>query len=148
MKDDLVADPVERLLSNLGRALPDLESLLRRADEEDDDHGASELKPLVDDIVGALQSVAPEGRLSSSLVKAMHLEPVMHDGVARGTPPQQAFRQARFYLELAILCARAGRSLPPDLADAASVLARLYDLDWSVSPRSPRVARGTLVSEG
>ena len=147
---------MDQLLASLYRALPELERLLDRADRcpDNDVRGMADL---VDAIVRALEIAAPGRRLSPAgldLMRPARRGREHESRHAEGTgehlvhPTVQGFRQARFFLELAILCGRAGQSLPRDLSDAATVLGRLFCLEPQTTsdvPRPPR-ARGTTPS--
>jgi hypothetical protein len=151
---------MDQLLASLYLALPELERLLDRADRCPD-NDVRAMADLVDSIVHALENTAPGRRLSPAGLELMRPSRRARGGETRqaeGTgehlvhPAVQGFRQARFFLELAILCGRAGQALPRDLSDAATVLGRLFCLDQqqqqqtaSDGPRPPR-ARGTTPS--
>jgi hypothetical protein len=143
MDDARDAARMDLLLSNLYVALPELEQLLDRADQCPDNN-VHAMTGVVEDIVLALEGAAPGRQLAPSAIDLMRPDlRQRHDEApgasaadrrASGTgehvvhPSVLAFRQARFYLELAILCGRAGQALPRDLADAATVLGRLFCL--------------------
>ena len=139
MDDDRNRERMDQLLANLFVALPELEQLLQRADRCSD-HDVGELSAVVGEIIRALEKVAPEGRLTKAGLDTMRPEARARAASKRRTaagtgehavlPFMQGFRQARFFLELAILCGRAGQELPRDLADAGAVLAGLFGIEW------------------
>jgi hypothetical protein len=143
-------EEVEQLMANLVPALPALELLLTRANEKET-RGSDELVQITDAIVRALQTLAPGRKLSTSLITSTSVatsaggrpgaEKTRGKAVAPDetvAPAVHGFRQARFYLELAILCGRSWPTLPMDLADAASVLLRLFDLEPPLSATSEK----------
>ena len=125
-----------RLLENVRTALPRLESLLVQADRLSGREAALGL--VTQDIVAELRALAPDRPLNRRFAEA--IEGIQADHWAEGSMPSgrpvrpvvNAFLQARFFLHLAVHCAKeeSGRLVldGPALPSAAAALLRLYEL--------------------